>query len=77
MDGETIVWLILLHLTFVVPAVALAYIDKLAHPPASTPVRIEHERVMHGDRPMHGLLLLFADRFVRREVPWRNVTYWQ
>jgi hypothetical protein len=23
------------------------------------------------------LLLLFGDGFVRKEVPWRNVTYWQ
>jgi uncharacterized protein (TIGR00645 family) len=29
MDGETIMWQILLHLTFVVSAVALAYIDRL------------------------------------------------
>jgi uncharacterized protein (TIGR00645 family) len=32
MDGETIMWQILLHLTFVVSAVALAYIDKLTQP---------------------------------------------
>ncbi|GGY13402.1 UPF0114 protein [Rhodanobacter panaciterrae] len=32
MDGETIMWQILLHLTFVISAVALAYIDKLTQP---------------------------------------------
>ena len=32
MDGKTIVWQTLLHLTFVVSAVALAYIDKLTQP---------------------------------------------
>jgi uncharacterized protein (TIGR00645 family) len=32
MDGETIMWQILLHLTFVVSAVALAYIDRLTLP---------------------------------------------
>lgn len=34
MDGDTIMWQILLHLTFVVSAVALAYIDKLSQPAA-------------------------------------------
>ena len=32
MDGETILWQILLHLTFVVSALALAYIDRLTLP---------------------------------------------
>ncbi|OOG61772.1 hypothetical protein B0E46_14420 [Rhodanobacter sp. B04] len=32
MDGETIMWQILLHLTFVVSAMALAYIDRLTQP---------------------------------------------
>jgi Predicted membrane protein len=32
MDGDTIMWQILLHLTFVISAVALAYIDKLTQP---------------------------------------------
>lgn len=34
MDNDTIMWHVIIHMTFLISAVALAYTDRLMHPPA-------------------------------------------